>query len=78
VILQTTSRTFNKYVKDKMSATLWATHDIENLWLLSLETAMKTVRCKNNSGTDIWHGTGFESLDGKQPYNTSAYERDIP
>jgi hypothetical protein len=46
VTLQTSSKSFKQHVKETASAALWAMHDIENLRLLSLETAMKLFSAK--------------------------------
>jgi hypothetical protein len=46
VTLQTTSKTFKQHMKERVSAAIRAMHDIENLKLLSLETAMKLFAVK--------------------------------
>jgi hypothetical protein len=62
--LQTTGKTFKQHVKERVSAALRATHNIENLRLLCLETAMKLSAAKI---TPILTrpGTVLGSLDDK-------------
>jgi hypothetical protein len=46
VTLQTSGKSFKQHVKERASAALRAMHDIENLRLLSLDTAMKLFSVK--------------------------------
>jgi hypothetical protein len=60
VTLQTSGKSFKQHVTKRASDALRAMHDIENLRLFSLETAMKLFSAKITPIlTSVWNRSGI-------------------